>query len=129
MKYLYLLCFISLVSISNVAEAKWGRCNSCYTPTYYAPAVHQTNTVIVEREIVAPERVVRYREIKGLRLVDDGHGQTVILLGDKALNLAEGRTQSIVTEINPRSVYTERIISRSDVYGNKTVTVEKEISK
>lgn len=127
-KYIFFACLLTIVS---QASAIGGRrvCHNCGVQSYYAqPIVHADTTIVVEKQIVTPVRIERYREIPGLRIVEGAHGEQLILLGNKILNLSENKTK-IVEEISPRSIVTERIITRSDIYGNKVVTVEKEISK
>jgi len=127
MKYILSLC---LLAIASQVFAFGGRhCNTCYAPVYYHQPIHNTTTVVVEKQIIAPERIIRYREVPGLRIVEGTHGEQLILVGNRILNLAEGKTTSVVEEFNKQSVFSERIITRTDVYGNKTVTIEKEITK
>jgi hypothetical protein len=126
MKYLILACILAIASPA-FAVGRRG-CSNCYTPVYHAPIVHQNNVVVIEKQIVTPTRIVRYREIPGLRIVEGSHGEQLLLVGNKVLNTESVKT-STVEEINPRSVVTERIITKTDFYGNRTVTVEKEISK
>ena len=129
MKYIFLFC---LLAIASQASAFGGRRqNVVYYPQYYyhQPVVQQV--VVVEEKIIhSPVRVERFREVKGLRLVEDAHGNTLILLGDKVLNgSADGAKVVNVTEEIKGSTVTERIITKRDYYGNQTTTVEKIISK
>lgn len=115
-KYIFLTCF-SLIASSALAGNG-----------YYYPAYNANKITVVEQHIVSPVRVVRFREIKGLRFVTDQYGQQLVLVGDKVLNIAGGKTESVTEEVRGTRT-TERIITRRDYYGNQTVTIEKEVTK
>ncbi len=127
MIYVFFTCVLTIVS--PVFALGGRRCNSCnhyYTPVHY----NNTLTIVEEKIIHSPVRVERYREVKGLRLVEASNGDTLVLLGNKVLNgHADGSQVVNVTEEIKGSVVTERIINKRDVYGNQSTTVEKIISK
>lgn len=115
MRYIFFTCLSLLASTALAGN-------------YYYPTFHGNKITVVEQHIVSPVRIVRYREIKGLRFVTDQYGQQLVLVGDKVLNTQKGVTESVTEEIHGTRT-TERIITRRDIYGNETVTVEKEVTK
>jgi hypothetical protein len=127
MKYLIFACILAIASPALALGRR--SCSTCNVQHHAVQhVVHQDNVVVIEKQIVVPQRITRYREIPGLRIVEGSHGEQLILAGNKVLNTESVKT-SVLEEINPRSVFTERIITKTDFYGNRTVTVEKEISK